>query len=75
MLKHDLAAYLVNLHTLLSAQASNVANPSAVLSAEYDRAWAQLKSEIENETRHSEQPSGGSKTGADQQVSRPMRRS
>lgn len=55
MNKVELAQYLANLHTLLSAQASGVANPSAVLSAEYDRAWAQLKQEIANETRTSDQ--------------------
>ncbi len=70
MLKHALAQYLVNLHTLLLAQTSSVHNASAVLAAEYDRVWAQLKEEITNETGNSEQSPGRSETGADQQSGR-----
>lgn len=55
MNKAELAQYLVNLHTLLSAQASSAHSvPSAVLSAEYERSWALLKEKIDDETRDSE---------------------
>lgn len=43
MNKFDVAQYLVNLSTLLSAQSSNVHNPSAVLSEEYNKHWGILK--------------------------------
>lgn len=53
MSKAELAQYLVNLNTLLAAQSSAAHSvPSAVLSAEYDRNWALLKQEIENEERN-----------------------
>lgn len=65
MNKVELASYLVNLHTLLSAQTSNVSNPSAVLGAEYERVWAQLKEEITNETRTKHEQGRGSETGTD----------
>lgn len=50
--KAELAQYLVNLHTLLSAQASSAHSvPSATLSEEYERSWALLKEKIDDETR------------------------
>ncbi len=51
MNKADLAQYLVNLHTLMAAQASGIANPSQTLAAEYERGWAELKSIIEDEQK------------------------
>lgn len=67
MNKAELAQYLVNLHTLLQAQSSGAHSvPSAVLSEEYNRNWALLKEEIDNEARTKQQPSGGSEAGADQ---------
>lgn len=67
MTKAEIAAYLVNLHTLLAAQSSGAHSvPSAVLGAEYDRHWALLKQEIENdETRNREQSSRRPEAGAD----------
>jgi len=73
--KATLAQYLVNLHTLLSAQASSAHSvPSAVLSAEYERSWALLKEKIEDETRTEHKQSGRPETGADHSRGEPLRR-
>lgn len=74
MSKYDLAQYLVNLHTLLQAQTASVHNASAVLSAEYDRVWAQLKETVDNEARSKQQSEGRHESGAHQQGSQPLRR-
>lgn len=56
--KYELAQYLVNLHTLLSAQASGAHSvPSATLSAEYERSWALLKEEIERDAKQEREAS------------------
>lgn len=54
--KYELAQYLTNLHTLLSAQdQAGGLSKSQVLLDEYNRSWGQLKDAIakenENETR------------------------
>lgn len=53
--KFDIAQYLVNLNVLMDAQAANGTIPSAVLKDEYNRVWGQLKEEINNEARQSQQ--------------------
>ena len=49
MRKDEIAAYLVSLHTLVNAQSASVHNPSAMLTAEYDKYWAMLKDIIQQE--------------------------
>lgn len=52
--KYEIAEYLVNLHTLLTAQdETGGLLKSQVLTEEYNRNWDLLKKEIENETRQS----------------------
>lgn len=66
MNKQDLAMYLVNLHTLMQAQTSNVSLASTTLADEYARCWDQLKEVIKNEARQSDkQHDGLNKEGAD----------
>jgi len=73
--KYALAQYLVNLHTLLSAQASGAHSvPSAVLSEEYNKSWALLKEKLQDETRTEHKQSGRPETGADQPRGEPSRR-
>lgn len=56
--KFELAEYLVNLNTLLEAQASTGITKSSIIAEEYDRVWDELKSTITkeqtNETRSSD---------------------
>lgn len=48
--KFEMAAYLVNLHTLLDAQSKGAgAIPSTTLASEYERQWGALKKEIEDD--------------------------
>jgi hypothetical protein len=47
--KFELAEYLVNLNTLLEAQASTGITKSSVIAEEYDRVWDELKSTITKE--------------------------
>lgn len=50
MNKAETASYLVSLHTLLEAQSKGVHSiPSAVLAAEYNRSWDQLKDLVRKE--------------------------
>lgn len=54
--KYELALYLVNLNTLISAQFESArAHPSTTLVEDYERGWEELKSIIKqeqaNETR------------------------
>lgn len=66
MNKQDLAMYLVNLHTLMQAQTSNVSLASTTLTEEYNRCWDQLKEVIKNEAGQSDkQHDGIDKEGAD----------
>lgn len=74
MNKGELASYLVSLHTLLEAQSKGVHSiPSAVLAAEYNRSWDQLKElvnkEQENETRNGKLSGGIAKERTDLQGS------
>lgn len=74
MNKVELADYLVNLHTLMQAQTSNVSNASATLAEEYERCWGQLKETIQDEARKSAKQSDGiDKDRADQQSNQPGR--
>lgn len=61
MNKAEIAQYLVNLNTLLSAQtATGTAIPSTVLAAEYNKHWTMLKDSItmenDDETRPINKP-------------------
>jgi hypothetical protein len=48
--KYDLAGYLVNLNTLITAQFESArSRPSVELADEYERGWAELKSLIKQE--------------------------
>ena len=44
--KYELAAYLVNLHTLMDAQSKVVDTASNTLAEEYALVWEELKQEI-----------------------------
>lgn len=44
--KYELAAYLVNLHTLIDAQSKVVDTASNTLAEEYALVWEELKQEI-----------------------------
>lgn len=44
--KYELAAYLVNLHTLMDAQSKVVDTTSNTLAEEYALVWEELKQEI-----------------------------
>lgn len=58
MNKTELAQYLVNLHSLMQAQAATGGEQSKMLSDEYIKAWGQLKEAVkeeEDETRPREQ--------------------
>lgn len=48
--KYELAMYLVNLHTLMEAQAITGGLKSSTIAEEYDRSWALLKDTINKET-------------------------
>lgn len=70
MNKFELAAYLVNLHTLMDAQFANpVADVSQTLAAEYEKHWGLLKEAIAKENGHEARKSqferkSGSEDGA-----------
>lgn len=49
MTKCELAAYLVNLHTLMDAQRATGANPSTLLADDYRKHWDLLKTTITKE--------------------------
>lgn len=48
-IKHEIAEYLVHLHTLMEAQDSTGLLKSNLLADEYNKHWALLRTEIEKE--------------------------
>lgn len=76
--KYELAGYLVNLNTLITAQFESArAHPSTILVDEYERGWEELKSLIKqeqtDETRTIDEPPRQPETGADLPIDRPRR--
>lgn len=76
--KYELAEYLVNLNTLITAQFESArAHPSTTLVKEYERGWDELKDLINqeqtDETRTINEPTGEPEEGADFLGDRPRR--